>query len=98
AVLADLVHRVGDQLADVGRVVRGDGADLRDLLLALGRRRELAELLDHLLDGLVDAATDAHRVRAGGDVLQAFAEDRLRQDRRRRGSVTGDVGRLRGDL
>ncbi len=37
AVLADLLHRLGDQVADLLVVVRRDGADLRDLLLA-GRR------------------------------------------------------------
>ncbi len=37
AVLADLLHRLGDQVADLRVVVRGDGADLGDLLLAGGR-------------------------------------------------------------
>jgi hypothetical protein len=37
AVLADLLHRLGDEVADLGVVVGGDGADLGDLLLA-GRR------------------------------------------------------------
>ena len=45
AVLADLLHRVGDELADFGVVVGGDGADLGDHLagdrlgLALERLR-----------------------------------------------------------
>ena len=33
----------------------------------------LAELVDDGVDGLVDAALEADRVGAGGDVLQAFA-------------------------
>ena len=49
---------------------------------------------DDRLDGLVDAALDRHRVGAGGDVLRAFAIDRLGQHRRRRGAVAGDVRRL----
>ncbi len=34
AVLADLLHRVGDQLADLGIVVRADGGDIGDLVVA----------------------------------------------------------------
>jgi hypothetical protein len=47
---------------------------------------------------LVDAALEAHRVGAGGDVLQAFAVDRLGQQRRRRRAVAGDVAGLAGDF
>ena len=47
------------------------------------------------LNGLVDAALQRHRVRAGGNRLHAFAENRLRQNRRGRGAVAGDVGGLR---
>ena len=39
-----------------------------------------------------------HRVRAGGDVLEAFAEDRLREHGRGGGAVAGDVGRLGRDF
>ncbi len=46
AVLADLVDRVGDQVADLLVVVRGDGADLGDLLLAGRRNAHLLELSD----------------------------------------------------
>ena len=50
------------------------------------------------VDGLVDAALDRHRVRAGGDVLEAFAEDRLGEHRGGRRAVAGDVGRLGRDF
>ena len=50
------------------------------------------------LDGLLDAALDVHRVRAGDDVLRALAVDRLRQHRRRRRAVAGRVGRLARDF
>ena len=40
----------------------------------------------------------AHRVGAGGDVLQALADDRLGQHGRGRGAVAGDVVGRRGDL
>ena len=50
------------------------------------------------LDGLLDAALEPHRVRAGRDVLQALADDRLGEHGRRRRAVAGDVVRRRGDL
>ena len=53
---------------------------------------------DGRVDGLVDAAADGRRIAAGGDVAQAFAEDRPGQHRGRRGAVAGDVRGLRGHL
>ena len=41
AVLADLLHRLGEQLADLG-IVRGDGGDPLQILAALDRRRRSA--------------------------------------------------------
>ena len=43
AVLADLVHGLGDLLADLAVLVGGGGADLGDLLLALDRDGHLLE-------------------------------------------------------
>ena len=97
AVLADLVHRFGDDLADRLVVVRRDGADLRDHVAA-DRLRHLLQLGGDRLDGLLDAALDVHRVRAGDDVLRAFAVDGLRQHGRGGGAVAGDVGRLARDF
>ena len=50
------------------------------------------------IDGLVDAALQVHRVHAGGDVLHAFADDRLRQHGGGGGAVAGDVGGLGSDF
>ena len=97
AVLADLVHRLGDDLADRLVVVRRDGADLRDHVAA-DRLRHLLELGGDRLDGLLDAALDVHRVRAGDDVLRALAVDRLREHGRGRRAVAGHVRRLARDL
>ena len=97
AVLADLVHRLGDDLADRLVVVRRDGADLGDHVAA-DRLRHLLELGGDRLDGLLDAALDVHRVRAGDDVLRALAVDRLREHGRGRGAVAGGVRRLARDL
>jgi hypothetical protein len=45
-----------------------------------------------------DPALELHRVRAGDDVLGAFAEDRLGQHGGRGRAVTRDVGGLTGHL
>jgi hypothetical protein len=97
-VLTDLLHRLGDQVADLLVVVRGDGTDLGDLLLAGRRDRERLELLGDRFHGLVDTPLQLHRVGAGGHVLEAFAEDGLGQHRGGGGAVAGEVGGLGGDL
>jgi hypothetical protein len=98
AFFADLLHRLGDDVADGLVAVGRDGADLRDVFLAVDRLAELLDLGDHHLDRLVDAALQVHRVVAGGDQLQALFVDRARQHGRGGGAVTGDVAGLRGDL
>ena len=97
-VLADLLHRLGDEVADGLVVVGGDGRDLGDLLLVLGRLGHLLQVGDDRLDGLLDAALEPHRVRPGRHVLQALAEDRLGEHGRGRGAVPGRVRGLGGDL
>ncbi len=47
---------------------------------------------------LFDAALQRHRVRAGGNCLDAFAVNGLRQNSRGGGAVTGHVGGLGSDL
>ena len=54
--------------------------------------------VDDDVDGLLDAALEAHRVGAGRDVLQALADDRLGEHGRGRRAVAGDVVGRRGDL
>src|SRR5437899_3075527 len=97
-VLADLLHRFRDQAADRLVVVRRDRSDLGNLLLVLGGLGHVLQLLDHHGDGLLDAALQGHRVRAGRHVLEAAAEDGLGQDRRRRRAVARDVGGLGRDF
>ena len=98
ALVADLLHGLGDLGADLGVAVGGDGADLGDLvvgrdLLGLG-----LQLGDDGGDGQVDAALEVHRVGAGGNRLGAFADDRLGEHGGGGGAVAGDVGGLGGDL
>ncbi len=98
AVIADLLHGLGDHGADLVVAVGGDGADLRDLfaggdLLGLG-----AQLGEYGGYGQIDAALQIHRVGAGRHRLGAFLDDGLREQGRRGGAVAGGVGGLRGDL
>jgi len=58
AVLADLVHRLRDDLADLLILVGRAGADLGDFPGRFDLLGGLAELLDDRGDGLVDAALD----------------------------------------
>ena len=97
AVLADLGHCFGDELADVGVAVSRDGADLSDRI-ALHRLRQTLNLFDRLLHGLVDSALQGHWAGARGNGLHAFAEDCLGQYGSRGGAVAGDVGGLGSNL
>ena len=97
AVLADLVHDLGDDPADLG-IGRADRRDSRDLGAVVDRARLALELRDDRLDALLDAALEAHRVGPGADVLEALGDHRLAEDDRGRGAVAGDIVGLGGDL
>ena len=96
AFVADLLHRLGDHLADGGVAVGGNGADLGDLVVRLDLLRTLLEIGDDGFDRLVDAALDVHGIHAGGNRLGAFAHDRLRQYGGGGGAVAREVVGLRG--
>ena len=96
-VLADLVHDLGDELADRG-VGGADGGHGGDLLARLDGARVGLEPLDDGVDALVQAALDDHRVGARGDVLEALGDERLAEHDRGRGAVAGDVIGLGRDL
>ncbi len=99
AVLLHLGHGLGDELADVGVVVGGDGTHLLDLGVILADRLALGlEVLDDGGDGLVDTALEVHRIRTGGDVLQTHVHDGLGEDRGGGGTVTGLLVGLGSDL
>ena len=97
AIFADLIHRLGDQFANLA-VVTSDGANRRDALFILDRRRDAANLRHDSFNGAVDAFFHAERRRSGGDDAQTFAHDRLRQNGRGRGAVTSDVVGFTGDF
>ena len=56
SILADLFHGLGDHGANLGIIVRGDGADLGNLRGFLDLDREILETSDERLDSLVDPA------------------------------------------
>ncbi|ESP97698.1 DNA polymerase II large subunit [Streptomyces sp. GBA 94-10 4N24] len=90
AVLADLVHRLGDELADL-LVLRGERGDSGDVGLVVDRARGVEQLGGDGGDGGVDALLQGGRGGAGGDVAQALADQRLGQHGRGGGAVTRDV-------
>src|SRR6267154_601393 len=76
AILADLLHGFGDDAADLLVIVGGNRADLSDHV-ALDVLVELLDLFDGDFDGSLDAALESGRAGAGGDSLDALAEDGL---------------------
>src|SRR5438552_5476786 len=97
AVLPDLLHRVGDHVADLGIAGR-DRRHLRDLLAIGNLNRLLLDGFDDFVDGLLDADLQQHRVGAGRYVAQPLADDRGGQHNRGGGAVTGDVVGLARDF
>ena len=98
ALVADLLHCLGDHFADLGLAVGGDGADLADLGRGGDLLGVLLQLLDDGIDGLVDAAFEVHRVHAGRNGLGALSDDGGRENDCRGRAVTGDVVGFRGHL
>src|SRR5690606_16360407 len=94
AFLADLVHRVSDDLADGLVAVGGDGTHLSNFLAGGAGLGQLLQLFHGHGDSLVDTALEVHRVDAGGNVLQAFFNDGLGQH----GGGGGTVARVVGSL
>src|SRR6185437_932601 len=98
AFVADLLHGVGEELADFGISVGGDGADLGDFLVRSDLLGVPYEVRDHGFDSEVDAALQVHRVHAGGDRLGAFLHDRSRQNGGGGGAVASRIRGLGGDF
>ena len=94
AIFANLVHCLGNDVADSCIAICRYGADLRNHV-AFNVFLEALDLCDGALHSFVDAAFERHRIRAGGNGLHAFAEDSLREHGCCGCSVTGNVGSLR---
>jgi hypothetical protein len=98
AVLAHLVDGVGDEPADLGVAVGGDGGDLGDLALVVDLLGLLLQGRHRHLDGRLDAPLQAHGVGAGGHVAETLVNHGPGEDGGRGGAVTGHVVRLLGHL
>src|SRR5262249_8417587 len=98
AVFADLIHRVGDDLTDGVVPVGGNGRDLLDFLFVFDLLGDFIELLNRGGDSFGDTALNADRVRARGDVLQAFTEDGFGQNGSGGGTVAGRVAGFAGNF
>ena len=97
AFLADLVHGLGNGLADAGITGR-DGGGGSDVLLGLDVDGHLGESGADGLDGGLDALLETHRVGAGGNVAQPLAHHGLGQDGGSGGAVASDVVGLLGNF
>src|SRR6185503_9309418 len=98
AFLADLLHRLGDLLADFAVAIGRNDADLGNLVRAGNGLRARRQILDDLGDGEIDAALEIHRVHAGRDRLHALTDDRLGENGSGGGAVAGEVVGPAGDL
>src|ERR1700730_13396746 len=96
AFVADLLHGVGEELADFRVTVGGDGADLGDFLVRGYLLGVLDEVGDDGFHRQIDTALQIHGVNAGGNRLGAFPDDRSRQYGGGGGAVAGSIRRLGG--
>src|SRR5690606_24736794 len=98
AFFANFLHGVSNDLSD-GRVgVGGQGCHLRNFLVGRDGARQFAQLLYDLSHGLVDAAFQVHRVKAGRHIARALLDDGLGQHSGGAGAVASHVCRLGGGL
>ena len=98
ALVADLLHRIGNETTDLRVTVGRDSADLGDLLVRGDVLGVLLEVRNNRLDREVDTALEVHRVHSGGNRLGAFPDDRMSEHGRGGRAVTGLIGGLGGDL
>ena len=98
ALVADLLHGVGHQVADRRVVVGGDRGDLRLLQTALDRPRLLAEGLHHPARTAIEPVLEIDGAGPGHHVAQALAEDGVGQHGGRAGAVTDGFPGALGSL
>ena len=98
AFIADLLHRIGNHLADERIAIGRDCADLSDFARGLHFLRASLNVLDGDFRCHVDATLQIHRVHAGGDIFHAFTNDGLCENGSGCGAVASDVVRLGSDF
>ena len=92
-VFADFAEGIRQNATNRGIVVSGDRGDLLEALLIfdVDRFGQLADVFRDCVDRLGNAAAQPHRVGAGGQHLQSFAEDPFGQYGGGSGAVARDV-------
>src|SRR5262245_12170129 len=98
ALIADLLHRLGNHLAYVIFTIGGNRRNLRNLLGRFDLLAAFAEVINHRPDREIDATLKIHWVHAGGHRFPAFAHDRLSQHAGGGGAVAGHVVGFGGHL
>ena len=96
AVLADLVHGVGDDFTDAGFPVGGHGGHLLDLVLTGHLLGDLGELCHGGVHSFLHTTLDVNGAGTGGHAAETFAVDGLGKHGRGGGTVTGHVAGLAG--
>jgi hypothetical protein len=80
AVLADLLHQLGDQVSDLRVAVGGNCGHVGDHFLGFNRLAAGLEVGHDGFDGDVDAPFEVHGVEPGGDAFAALSEDGSGED------------------
>jgi len=97
AVFADFVHYVRDQRANL-LVLGGDGGNVADLSFGGDANRLLEDGFRNSLGGSFDTALQQHRVGAGSQVLETFADNRVRENGGSGGAIASDIVGLGGSF
>src|SRR5207248_10407260 len=98
ALIADLLHRLCEHLADLAVAIGRDRADLRDLVIGRDLLRALLDVFDDRVDCHVDAALEIHRVHPGCHRLDTLSHHRVGENGRGGRPVARDRAGLAGHL
>ena len=98
AVLANLVHGIGDDIANLLVPVGRNGGHLLDFVLGLNLLGGLVECHHSRFDSLLNTTLDSDWAGTCGDMLQSVTEDSLSQYGRRSCTVAGSITGLTRDL
>lgn len=97
-LLANLLHGVGNQLADVGITVGTDSGDLGNLGAGSDIPLVGLEVLNNSIDSSLSATAKIHGVAASSYVLDGLREDGPGKDGGRSRTVTSGLVGLRSDI
>ena len=97
-IWTDFVIAIGGDGAHLGNHFAGDGLGEFAERAGVLKSAVFVALADNLLDSLVDAALQGHRVGSCSNCLDTFAIDGLGQNGRGGGAVAGNVGGLGGNF